>query len=70
MIPAELAITEAVDKVERLGAHTLLTDAVILLGQARDKVADWYERDACERHDQEDCPTCFYTTQPIIPNQQ
>lgn len=41
--PAEKAIQAAVDAVEEAGADLLLTDAVILLGQAKDKVADWYE---------------------------
>ena len=41
--PAEKAIQDAVDVVEAAGAHPLLTDAVILLGQARDKVADFVE---------------------------
>jgi hypothetical protein len=42
-IPAEKAIQDTVNLVEDLGAHTLLTDAVILLGQARDKISDWAE---------------------------
>lgn len=41
--PAELAIRAAVDEVERLSAHTLLTEAVILLSQAREKVADYVD---------------------------
>jgi len=41
--PTERAIRRAIDAVESLGAHTLLTDAVVLLGQARDKVADYVE---------------------------
>jgi hypothetical protein len=44
MTPAELAIYQAQIAVEAiLGAHTLLTDAAILLSQARDKVADFVE---------------------------
>ena len=42
-IPAEKSIQDVVDAVEALGAHPALTDAVILLGQAKDKVADWAE---------------------------
>jgi hypothetical protein len=42
--PAELAIYEAMQAVEKAGAHPLLTDAVILLGQARDKVADFVDK--------------------------
>ncbi len=43
LTPAELAIRQAVAAVENLPAHPLLTDAVVLLGQARDKVADFVE---------------------------
>ena len=43
MTPAELAIREAVLKVEKVGAHPLLTDAVNLLEQARNKVADFVD---------------------------
>ena len=43
MTPAELAIREAVLKVEEVGAHPLLTDAVNLLEQARNKVADFVD---------------------------
>jgi hypothetical protein len=45
MIPAEIAIRDAVNVVEGLGADVLLTDAVILLDQARSKVAEWYDRE-------------------------
>jgi hypothetical protein len=41
--PAEKAIFDAVQVVEQAGAHPLLTDAVILLGQAREKVADFVD---------------------------
>lgn len=40
MTPAELAITAAMGAVEEAGASPALTDAVILLGKARDRVAD------------------------------
>lgn len=40
---AELAIRAAIDAVEALGADPLLTDAVIKLGEAKDRVADWLE---------------------------
>lgn len=43
MTPAELAIYNAVEAVERVGADILLTEAVILLQQARDKVADYVD---------------------------
>lgn len=41
--PAEAAIRKAVDAVEEAGAHTLLTDAVNLLIEAGNKVADFVE---------------------------
>ena len=41
--PAEKAIRDAVGAVEEAGAHSLLTDAVNLLQQAREKVADFVE---------------------------
>lgn len=41
--PAETAIRDAMLAVEEAGAHPLLTDAVNLLGQAKDKVADYVE---------------------------
>lgn len=43
MTPAELAIREAVLKVEELGCDTRLTDAVMLLGEAQEKVADYID---------------------------
>lgn len=43
MTSAEYAIFEAVQKVEEMPAHPLLTDAVTLLQRARDKVADFVE---------------------------
>lgn len=41
--PAEWSIYFAIHEVERAGASTALTDAVILLGKARDRVADHVE---------------------------
>jgi hypothetical protein len=41
--PAEVAIRAAVIAVEEAGAHPLLTDAVVLLQQAKEKVADFVE---------------------------
>lgn len=41
--PAEVAISKAMEEVEKLGADVLLTEAVILLGQAKEKVADYVE---------------------------
>lgn len=40
---AELKIREALKAVEAVGAHPLLTDAVVLLQQARGKVADYVD---------------------------
>lgn len=55
MFPAELAIREAVLAVERLGADVKLTEAVILLQQAKDKVADYVDE-----HRVELAPRCFF----------
>lgn len=43
MAPAELAIRYAVDVVEGLAADARLTKAVILLAEARERVADYIE---------------------------
>ena len=43
MSPVERIIFDAVQEVEKVGAHPLLTDAVVLLDQARNKVADYLE---------------------------
>jgi hypothetical protein len=43
MTPAEIAITEAIQAVEAAGASAALTDAVLLLGMARERVADHVE---------------------------
>lgn len=41
--PAELAIYNAMTEVEKVGADVRLTEAVILLSQAKDKVADYID---------------------------
>jgi hypothetical protein len=41
---AELAISRAVDEVEKMPADLRLTDAVILLSEARGKVADFVDQ--------------------------
>jgi hypothetical protein len=41
--PAELAIREAMLAVEAAGFSPILTEAIILLGQAKDRVADFVE---------------------------
>jgi len=45
LTPAETAIRNAMLAVEDVGADPLLTDAVNLLQQARDKVADYVDRE-------------------------
>ena len=42
---AEQAICAAIDAVESVGADPWLTDAVVLLGSARNKVADYVDRE-------------------------
>lgn len=44
MTPAELAIRDAILAVEEVGCGVLLTEAVVLLGQAKDKVADYVDK--------------------------
>jgi hypothetical protein len=46
MVPAERAIRDAKLAVEALGADVRLTDAVVLLGQAQDNVADFVDAQA------------------------
>lgn len=41
--PAEAKISDAIDFVERAGCDPRLTDAVVLLGRAKDKVADFVD---------------------------
>lgn len=43
MTPAELAITEAMRVVEGAGCDPQLTVAIVLLGKAREKVADFVD---------------------------
>ncbi len=43
MQPAELAISQAIDAVEKMAADPRLTAAVILLGRAKDKVSDFID---------------------------
>lgn len=49
--PAETAITEAMVAVEKAGCDPLLTEAVVLLTQARQKVADYVDREAPDAED-------------------
>jgi hypothetical protein len=43
--PAERAIWEVAQAIEGMGAHPRLTEAIALLGMARDAVADFIEDD-------------------------
>lgn len=47
--PEEKALYEMVWQIEKLGAHVLLTDVVVLLGRAREKLADWVELNAAQQ---------------------
>jgi hypothetical protein len=42
-VPAEKAIFDAMQEVEKMEADVRLTDAVILLQKAREKVADFVD---------------------------
>lgn len=42
--PVELSIRNAMSEVEKMGADILLTDAIFLLGQAFNKVADYIDK--------------------------
>ena len=43
LTPAESAIVKAIETTEGLAADVRLTDAVVLLAQAREKVADFVD---------------------------
>lgn len=43
MTPAELAITAAMEEVEKLPPDSRLTDSVVMLAAAREKVADFVD---------------------------
>lgn len=46
LTPEERAIYDLVQRVEQLGAHSLLTGVVIHLGEARERLADWVDMQA------------------------
>jgi len=48
MTPEELAIYNLVGEIEILGAHPILTDVVVLLGKARERLADWVDLQEAE----------------------
>jgi len=41
--PEERTISDAIRKVENLGADPLLTDCVVLLDEAREKLSQWVD---------------------------
>lgn len=43
-VPAELAIFNAIQEVEKLGADTSLTDAVVKLIQAKELVSNYIDK--------------------------
>ena len=43
LIPAERSIYDAIQLVEALGADVRLTDVVVRLGEAKDKLADYVD---------------------------
>jgi hypothetical protein len=43
LTPPEIALWQAIRMIEESGSHPLLTEAVTLLQQAREKVADYVE---------------------------
>ncbi len=43
LTPIEKALQNITIQIEQEGAHPLLTDAVVLIEQARDKMADFVE---------------------------
>lgn len=45
LTPAERAIREAIIAVEEVGADPLLTEALVLLGHARERLADYVDRE-------------------------
>lgn len=55
--PEELAIRDMVGRIERLGADPLLTDCVVLLAAAKDKLGDWV--DAQLQKPDTTCPRCY-----------
>jgi len=44
MIDEEIAIQKVINIVEDAGCDPLLTDAICLLAQAKEKVSDWYDK--------------------------
>lgn len=65
MTPEELALFNMIGEVEKLGAHPLLTDVVVLLGDARSKLADWVDLQSdpspANENQSMDCRTALLT---------
>ena len=49
MTAGEAAIREAMLAVEMMGSHPWLTDVVVMLSEARDRLADWVDATEEER---------------------
>ena len=64
--PEEKALYEMVWQIEKLGAHVLLTDVVVLLGQAREKLADWVELIAAQQSVQADVMSCGHPQSAVV----
>lgn len=47
--PAEIAIRNAVNEIEKIGADTRLTEAVMLLAKAKDLVSDFIDKKEIEK---------------------
>jgi len=57
MTPEELAILGLSWQIEELGAHPLLTDVVVSLSNAREKLADWVDLQSAQQGVQRIEPT-------------
>ena len=72
MTPEELGIYNMVGEVEKLGAHPLLTDVVVLLGNARGKLSDWVDLQAAEQSpagQSDGACTCAHIERPMVDKQ-
>lgn len=52
--PAEKAIYDAMQEVEKVGADERLTEVVIMLGEARDKLSDYVDDELKKANDKPD----------------
>ena len=67
MVPAERAIRDAKLAVEALGADVRLTDAVVLLGQAQDNVADFVDAQAGDAGKDDGKMLCSFCGKAVDP---